>query len=121
MNEPRSVRDFALHRFSLGASRQSSADALVDSVVALESLLLPYDSSTRHADLSYRFRVHGAHYLARTKRERPEIDKQLRDLYNPAPVPAQSSRAGSVRIGDWFDARKVRHLTMRYMRVDEPS
>jgi len=93
--EPRSARDFALHRFSAGASRQNSADALVDFVVALESLLLPYDPNTRHGDLGYRFRMHGAYYLSRTKTKnsRVEVFKQLRDLYG--------LRSGLVHGGDY--------------------
>ncbi|MEU1553188.1 hypothetical protein ABZ517_10745 [Streptomyces scabiei] len=81
IGEPTSAHDFALHRFHLGAARLSSADAVVDFVVALESLLLPYDSDARHGDLGYRFRMHGAHYLAKTKGERPKIVKQLTMLY----------------------------------------
>jgi len=79
--EPRKVQDFALHRFWQGGSRQTAADAVVDFVVALESLLLPYDNETRHGDLSYRFRLHGALYLAKNKADRLAVHKTLNDLY----------------------------------------
>ncbi|MGD3107562.1 hypothetical protein [Streptomyces sp. YGL11-2] len=81
IDEPASVHDFALHRFYQGVARQSSADAVVDFVVALESLLLPYDSDARHGDLGYRFRMHGAHFLAPKKSGRREVVKQLLNLY----------------------------------------
>lgn len=81
VNEPRSANDLALHRFSNGSARESAADAVVDFVIALESLLLPYDEAARHGDLGYRFRIHGAHYLAKTKAERTKVAKQLTELY----------------------------------------
>ena len=79
INGPRSAHDLALHRFSAGAARESAADAIVDFVIALESLLLP--AGIGHGDLSYRFHVHGAHYLAKTKSERTAIAEKLTDLY----------------------------------------
>jgi hypothetical protein len=62
LREPSSPRDLALHRFLSGAARQTNTDGLLDLAIALEALLLPYDSNARHADLSYRFRLHGACY-----------------------------------------------------------
>jgi hypothetical protein len=82
ISDPRSERDLALHRFSSGAARSSHADGILDFVIALESLLLPYDEDARRGDLGYRFRLHGAHYLSKTKSERPGIAKQLTDLYS---------------------------------------
>lgn len=81
VSEPTSPRDLALHRFYLGNGRSNAVDAVLDFVIALESLLLPYDEDARHAELGYRFRLHGARYLARTRNERREISRQLASLY----------------------------------------
>lgn len=79
IGEPRSAQDFALHRFTSGVARTSEADSVVDFVIALEALLLP--EGMGHGDLSYRFHVHGAHYLTKAKHERAEIGDQLKKLY----------------------------------------
>lgn len=79
---PESSSDLAVHRFTLGCSRAAPVDALLDFVIALEALLLPYDAETRTGDLSYRFRAHGAVYLAPSVLERTETWKQLQALYN---------------------------------------
>lgn len=81
VSEPRSPRELALHRFYLGNGRSNAVDAVLDFVIALESLLLPYDEDARHAELGYRFRLHGARYLARTRNERREISRQLASAY----------------------------------------
>ena len=81
IEEPRSVADLALHRFISGCTRPVPADALIDFTIALESLLLPYDEAARHGDLSYRFRIHGAHYLAESHDDRKEVFKKLRGIY----------------------------------------
>jgi hypothetical protein len=78
---PASEHDLALHRFHVGLGRLSSVDSVLDFVIALEALLLPYDEAARHGDLGYRFRVHGAHYMGRTKNQREEVAKQLTGLY----------------------------------------
>ena len=80
--KPTSTADVALKRFALGCARDEPVDALVDFVIALEALLLPYDPATRSADLSYRFRVHGACYMADAIEQRPEVFTELRDLYD---------------------------------------
>jgi hypothetical protein len=82
VSDPRSEHDLALHRFSSGAARKNHADGILDFVIALESLLLPYDEDARRGDLGYRFRMHGAHFLSNTKRDRPLVAKQLTDLYS---------------------------------------
>ena len=82
ISDPRSERDLALHRFSSGAARSNHVDGILDFVIALESLLLPYDEDARRGDLGYRFRLHGAHYLSKTKSERSIIAKKLTDLYS---------------------------------------
>ena len=76
--QPRSPRDLALHRFTAGAARSEITDAILDYTIALEALLLPDDS---RGDLSYRFRMHGAHYLSDSQDQRMATGAQLRDLY----------------------------------------
>lgn len=79
--EPTSEHDLALHRFHIGLARLNPVDSVLDHVIALESLLLPYDENARHGDLSYRFRVHGAYYIGKAKNRREAVAKQLTDLY----------------------------------------
>lgn len=81
ISEPVSPQDLALHRFATGLARDTYADGVLDFVIVLESLLLPYDRDARRGDLGYRFRVHGAHYLAERADERPPIAKQLSSIY----------------------------------------
>ncbi|CRK55432.1 hypothetical protein [Alloactinosynnema sp. L-07] len=81
VSEPASAQDLALHRFAAGLARESHADGVVDFTIALEALLLPYDENARHGDLGYRFRVHGAHYLAEDPAERRDVWKQLKGIY----------------------------------------
>ncbi|MGW4059730.1 hypothetical protein ACWEGE_15700 [Amycolatopsis sp. NPDC004747] len=78
---PASPQDLALHRFYSGAARRNPADAILDFVIALESLLLPYDESARHGDLGYRFQIHGAHYLSEKPSDRVNLAKKLTALY----------------------------------------
>ncbi len=78
---PASPQDLALHRFYSGAARSNPADAILDFVIALESLLLPYDESARHGDLGYRFQIHGAHYLSEDPSDRVNLAKKLAALY----------------------------------------
>lgn len=76
--QPRSPRDLALHRFVAGTARTEITDAILDYTIALEALLLPDDN---RGDLSYRFRMHGAHYLSDSQNQRAVAATQLRDLY----------------------------------------
>lgn len=78
---PGGPAELALHRFVLGCSRSSPVDGLLDFVIALEALLLPYDNETRTGDLSYRFRMHGAHFISDFTLERRAIFRSLRELY----------------------------------------
>ncbi len=90
---PRSPQDLALHRFLAGVAREgisnflpgganrNATDAVLDFAIALEALLLPYDENARHGDLSYRFRMHGAHYLADGATERRQVMRQLSNIY----------------------------------------
>jgi hypothetical protein len=93
ITQPRSPKDLALHRFFTGAARQgvgdflpggadrNATDAVLDFVIALEALLLPYDENARHGDLSYRFRVHGAHFLAADASQRAALARQIGRIY----------------------------------------
>ena len=119
VSEPRSPRELALHRFYLGNGRINAVDAVLDFVIALESLLLPYDEDARHAELGYRFRLHGARYLARTRSERREISRQLASLYGlrsrlvhgsgyPAAAEIESGRASAETFGRQGLMRAVR-------------
>jgi hypothetical protein len=56
-------------------------DALLDFTIALESLLLPDDPVAGHGDLTYRFQIHGALYLADSATMPREVARQLRDIY----------------------------------------
>lgn len=82
VKQPRSRKELALHRFFVGASRENAVDAVLDYTISLEALLLPADPSTGRGDLSYRFRVHGAHYLAARPELRSETRKRLTALYS---------------------------------------
>ena len=93
ITQPRSPRGLALHRFFAGAARQgvsdfhpggadrNAADAVLDFTIALEALLLPYDEKARHGDLAYRFRMHGAHFLADEREHRAALARKLGGIY----------------------------------------
>ncbi len=81
LRQPGSPKDLALHRFVAGVARHSHTDAVLDFTIALEALLLPYDTNAKRGELGYRFRVHGAHYLASTAADRATTFKQLGDIY----------------------------------------
>lgn len=86
--------DLALHRFFAGEARRgttdllpgladrNAADAILDFTIALEALLLPYDGNARHGDLGYRFRIHGAHFIADSIPERQTTARQLSTIYS---------------------------------------
>lgn len=82
VDDPQNSRELALRRFNLGCGRDDVADALVEFVISLETLLLPYDEQARRSEMSYRFRMHGAHFIAASRAERGIIHDQLRDLYD---------------------------------------
>jgi hypothetical protein len=93
ITQPRSPKDLALHRFFAGVARQgasdflpggadrNAADAVLDFTIALEALLLPYDENARHGDLGYRFRMHGAHFLADYPAQRAACARKLATIY----------------------------------------
>jgi hypothetical protein len=82
ISDPRSEHDLALHRYQSGVARTNHVDGILDFAIALESLLLPYDEDARRGDLTYRFRIHGGYFLAKTKSERTQVARQLTDLYS---------------------------------------
>jgi hypothetical protein len=81
IEDPDRPSELALRRFSLGCGREDLVDSLLDFVISLEALLLPYDETARRSDMTYRFRMHGAHFIA-NEFERSTIYKQLGDLYD---------------------------------------
>jgi hypothetical protein len=108
----------ALRRFRLAASRDTAEDAIVDYVVALESLLIPTDST----EMGYRFKMNGALLLGTSLSEREQLVKTLGELYearsrrvhrprgkskksktpvDPLPLAAEARRiaAGAIRYG----------------------
>jgi hypothetical protein len=81
IDDPQRTPELALRRSNIGNGREDAADALVDFVIALEALLLPYDEQTRRSEMTYRFRMHGAHFISSMPIERREIYQQLGSLY----------------------------------------
>ena len=75
---PKKPQDLALHRFISGKARQNDVDAVLDSMIGLEALLVP---GSNPGDISYRFSMHGAHYLADDVSGRAVIRDQLRSIY----------------------------------------
>jgi Apea-like HEPN len=92
--QPRSPQDLALHRFFAGEARRgvgdflpgvadrNAADAVLDFTIALEALLLPYDENAPRGELGYRFRMHGAHFIAGEVSERPATARRLSAIYS---------------------------------------
>jgi hypothetical protein len=76
--QPKTSSDLALHRFVSGTARQNDIDALLDFMIALEALLVPGNNP---GDISYRFTIHGAYYLAQNIPDRTPIREQLRGIY----------------------------------------
>jgi hypothetical protein len=106
---PRSPSELAIHRFILGCTRDQDVDALVDFVVCLEAILLPDDPESRRSDLSYRFRLHGAYFIAETPGRLRPIWRDLRDLYN--------SRSRLVHGGGFPDPREIGRETLIARRL----
>ena len=75
---PRTPQYLALHRFISGNARQNDVDAILDSMIGLEALLVP---GSNPGDISYRFSLHGAHYIADDLSSRALIRDQLRNIY----------------------------------------
>lgn len=96
---PRSSGELAVHRFITGCSRDDDVDSLLDFVICLEAILLPSDPEARRGDLSYRFRVHGAHLLGDPADRRPTW-RALRGLYE--------TRSRLVHGAKYPDRREIR-------------
>ncbi|MGW0495772.1 hypothetical protein ACWD0Z_10185 [Streptomyces sp. NPDC003007] len=99
-NKKTATHALALHRYHLGMGKESDVESLLDFVISLEAILLPRDGQVGHSDLSYRFRVHGAHYLASTADERHDVYKRMGDLYG--------LRSTLVHGGKYPDDAKIR-------------
>jgi hypothetical protein len=80
----------ALRRFRLAASREADEDALIDYVVALESLFVP--SAT---EMAYRFKINGALWLGDSYDDRRTLARVLKDLYEARSSRVHGSRSPS--------------------------
>ena len=49
--------------------------------MALEALLLPEDRAVGSVEVAYRFRMHGAHFIADAASERGQLHDDLQKLY----------------------------------------
>ena len=67
-------------------------DALLDSVIGLESLLVPHPG-----ELRYRFGLHGAALLAESQERAEEVAKELRNLYDKRSSAAHGKKEEPVR------------------------
>jgi|SRR5579871_168011 len=76
--EPSGFDETTIRRFVNALGRTSAGDGLVDLVTCLEGLLVPSTAT----EISYRFRVHGALYLANAKDERSELYESLKAMYD---------------------------------------
>lgn len=77
VSNPASPEQVALQRFGLAMARQEPGEAIVDFVVALEALLLGDNPS----ELSHRFALNGAVFLASSAGERRALFDELSALY----------------------------------------
>ena len=77
VSNPSSPNQLSLQRFGLAMARREPSEAIVDFVVALEALLLGDTSS----ELSYRFALNGAVFLASSAGERRALYDELSELY----------------------------------------
>jgi Apea-like HEPN len=83
----------ALHRFHLGATEKSPADAILDFTMALESVLLQGE----RAELALRFRLCGAYFLApHDAAIRREVSLQLQELYKVRSKIVHGGQRGSL-------------------------
>jgi hypothetical protein len=79
---PGSPAELALHRFSLGCSRDEPVDAVVDFTVCLEAILLPYQPEARQGEVRYRFLTHGSLYFESNPERRAAVRKLLDNIYS---------------------------------------
>lgn len=66
-------------RFMLSSIRSDNSDVLIDSVIGLESLLLPKDNDK---ELSFRFKLNGALLLAFSLNEAIELTSIFKEIYD---------------------------------------
>lgn len=76
-DRPKSRAELSLRRFVIAASQDDDSEAVIDYIIALEGLLLP----GAQAELSFRFSLNGAHFIAEVSSERLETFRQLQALY----------------------------------------
>lgn len=81
----------ALRRFTSGVTRADARDAIVDFVIALESLFLPRGP---RGEMGFRFTVNGAAYLAERREERMARFAFLRELYEARSAVVHGSYMG---------------------------
>lgn len=84
IGDPRRSADVALGRFHQGCVDRSSADALVEFVIALEAVLLqPEDTDRRNqGELRFRFGLNGALLLRTDPINRHALRKELVEVYD---------------------------------------
>ncbi|MGH3607200.1 MAG: hypothetical protein ACRDRD_03820, partial [Pseudonocardiaceae bacterium] len=85
---------------------------MLDFTIALEALLLPYDTDARRGDLSYRFRMHGARYLGNDATDRHGMFKRLRDVYD---MRSLLVHGGKYPVGD--EIREARESARELARI----
>ena len=76
---PSSSQDVAIQRFGGALSKQDAMEALVDYVVALESLLL---GGVAGPELKHRFALNGAVYLRQSGADRRSLYRDLAQIYD---------------------------------------
>lgn len=76
-DRPKSRSELSLRRFVIAASQDDDSEAVIDYIIALEGLLLP----GTQAELSFRFSLNGAHFIAVQPAERLDTFRQLQTLY----------------------------------------
>jgi len=84
IGDPKRSSDVALGRFHQGCVDRSSADALVEFVIALEAgLLQPEDTDRRNqGELRFRFGLNGSILLRSNLAERQLLRKELIEVYD---------------------------------------
>ena len=78
-HEPKTPAEVSLRRFMQGIADVNPAEALIDFVICLESLLLPGGNK---GEVSYRFRINGAWYLSGSEYNRKTTYDKLKILYD---------------------------------------
>lgn len=109
IESPTSREDVALHRFALGASRSERVDSLVDYVIALEASLLPRMGT----EVSFRFRILGAAFIASSVSQRKELATRLAAVYTGRSNLVHGSKFSLPETAELAkDARRLAELTL---------